>query len=51
MRAEVLLRIHHEMDPVMLSAWYENFDTAFGGETRNLVTAGQQMTNLLNLGL
>lgn len=50
-RAEVLLRIQHEMDPVMLHAWYENFETAFGGETRNLVTAGQQVTNLLNLNL
>ena len=50
-RAEVLLRIQHEMDPVMLQSWYKNFDTAFGGETGNLVTAGQQVTNLLNLSL
>ena len=50
-RAEVLLRIQHEMDPKMLQAWYKNFDTAFSGETKNLVTAGQYVNNLLNLGL
>ena len=50
-RAEVLLRIQHEMDPPMLHSWYENFEKAFGGETNNLVKPEQTAGNLLNLAL
>ena len=50
-RAEVLLRIQHEMDPPMLHSWYENFEKAFGGETNNLVKPEQTTENLLNLAL
>lgn len=50
-RAEVLLRIQHEMDPPMLHSWYESFEKAFGGETNNLVKPEQTTENLLNLAL
>lgn len=50
-RAEVLLRIHHEMDAVMLKNWYNSFDTAFGGDTKNLVKWEQDYSSLLNLSL
>ena len=50
-RAQVYLRIQHEMDPKMLSGWYGSFDRAFGGETSNLVKVEQTTENLLNLSL
>ena len=50
-RAEVLLRIQHEMDPPMLHRWYENFEKAFGGKTNNLVNPEQRVGNLLDLAL
>ena len=50
-RAQVLLRIQHEMDPQMLQGWYSSFERAFGGDTSNLVQPGQGMSNLLNLPL
>lgn len=50
-RAEVLMRIHHEMDHVMLKNWYDNFKTAFGGDTTNLVKREQDYSSLLNLSL
>ena len=50
-RAQVLLRIQHEMDPNMLSGWYSSFEKAFGGDTSNLVKTEQNMGNLLNLSL
>lgn len=50
-RAELLLRLQHEMDPVMLHGWYESFDRAFGGETSNLVRVEQTTENLLDLVL
>lgn len=50
-RAEVLLRIHHEMDREMLKNWYDNFETAFGGNTTNLVKWEQNYSGLLNLSL
>ena len=50
-RAQVLLRIQHEMDPQMLQGWYDSFDKAFGGDTSNLVKTEQNMGNLLNLSL
>ena len=50
-RAEVLLRIQHEMDPAMLQRWYDNFEKAFGGESSNLVKNEQNYSALLNLNL
>ena len=50
-RAQVLLRIQHEMDPAMLKSWYDSFDGAFSGDTSNLVKVEQDMGSLLNLGL
>lgn len=50
-RAQVLLRIQHEMDPQMLNGWYSSFDKAFGGDTSNLVKVEQNVGNLLNLNL
>lgn len=50
-RAEVGLRIQHEMDPHMLHVWYENFKKAFGNDTSNLVKPEQGVGNLLNLPL
>ena len=50
-RAQVLLRIQHEMDPKMLQGWYNSFEKAFGGDTSNLVKTEQNLSNLLNLPL
>ncbi len=50
-RAQVLLRIQHEMDPNMLYGWYDSFERAFGGETENLVKVEQTTGSLLNLSL
>lgn len=50
-RAQVLLRIQHEMDSAMLKNWYDNFEKAFGGDTRNLVGQEQGYQALLNLSL
>jgi hypothetical protein len=50
-RAQVLLRIQHEMDPNMLQGWYKNFDTVFQGKSSDLVTKEQTMSSLLNLNL
>ena len=50
-RAQVLLRLQHEMDPHMLQGWYDSFEKAFGGDTSNLVKTEQNMGNLLNLPL
>lgn len=56
-RAAVLLRIQHELDPVMLNGWYDDFDKVFGndvdGQPRisNLVNPEQTSANLLNMVL
>lgn len=50
-RAQVLLRIQHEMKSSMLQGWYASFEKAFGGEAADLVRAGQKAGNLLNLNL
>lgn len=50
-RAQVQMRIQHEMDPQMLQGWYKHFEQAFGGNTSNLVAPAQGMSNLLNLPL
>lgn len=50
-RAQVLLRIQHEMKSSMLEGWYASFEKAFGGGTTDLVRAGQKVGNLLNLNL
>lgn len=50
-RAQVLLRILHEMSPNQLSGWYDHFEKAFGGASTDLVRAGQRVGNLLNINL
>ena len=50
-RAEVVLRIRHEMDSNMLHNWYKNFTKAFGGDTSNLVKTEQSFSALMNLNL
>lgn len=50
-RAEVILRIKHEMNAYMIDPWLDSFDKAFGKDTKNLVTPGQTTANLLNLVL
>lgn len=50
-RAEVMLRINHEMDPNMLKHWYDNFDTVFGGDSSTLVRKEQNYNSLINLNL
>ena len=50
-RAEVLLRIRHEMDPAMLRSWYKNFDEVFNKPAANLVKPEQNYAALLNLSL
>lgn len=50
-RAEVLLRIQHEMDPDMLYSWYDSFEAAFGGDSSNLMKQEQSFSALLNLNL
>lgn len=50
-RAQVLLRIRHEMKPAMLKHWYSSFDTAFGEDAVNLVKNEQNYSSLINLNL
>ena len=50
-RAEVMLRIRHEMDPSMLKSWYKNFDEVFNKPAANLVRREQNYSSLLNLSL
>ena len=50
-RAEVMLRIVHEMDPKMLTGWYDNFKKAFGDDASSLVKVEQNFGALLNLNL
>ena len=50
-RAEVLLRIQHEMSPDVLKHWYDNFRTAFKGDQSKLVKQEQNYSALLNLNL
>ena len=50
-RAEVMLRIQHEMHPDMLKHWYDNFNLAFKGDQSNLVKKEQNYAALLNLNL
>ena len=50
-RAKVMLRIQHEMDDVMLTNWYRDYQTAFGAGQKSLVGAAQKVGNLVNLSL
>ena len=50
-RAEVHLRIRHEMDPGLLVSWYKKFEQAFGDKTSNLMKPEQGYESLLNLNL
>lgn len=50
-RAEVMMRINHEMDPNMLKHWYDNFNTVFGGDSSTLVRKEQNYSSLINLNL
>jgi len=50
-RAKVLLRLRHEMDPDALkNSWYKYFDDAMEGDASNLTTTESKVQNLLNLG-
>lgn len=50
-RAQVLLRIQHELDPGLLNQWYSDFNKAFGGDASNMTKIEQNVGNLLNLNL
>ncbi len=50
-RAEVLLRLQHELDPTMLHNWYGDFDKAFGRTASKSAKATQMTQNLLNINL
>jgi len=47
-RAEVLLRLQHELDPVLLKNWYQDFEEAFGRTTDIASKIGYNTKNLLN---
>lgn len=50
-RAKVLLRLRHEMDPdVLKNSWYKYFDSAMEGNASNLTNTESKVQNLLNLG-
>lgn len=49
-RAEIMLRLQHEMDENMLQQWHDDFDKVFDGDgAGSLVKRGQGVGNLLNL--
>lgn len=50
-RAEVLLRMQHELDPTLLNNWYEDFDKAFGRTSTKSASLMKNTSNLLNLNL
>lgn len=50
-RAQVQLRLQHEMDPVMLNNWYRDYDDTFENRNSTLVRTQQNAASLLNLGL
>lgn len=50
-RAQVVLRLRHEMDDDKLSVWYDDFEKAFGEKSVNeLAGAAQMVGSLMNLG-
>lgn len=50
-RAQVLLRIQHEMDDVHLKRWYDNYNEVFKDEGSSLTGISQKMGNLMNINL
>lgn len=50
-RAQVLLRIHHDINDGVLAGWYKDFETAFSGDDSSLVRWEQGWGNLTNLNL
>ncbi len=50
-RAQVLLRVQHEMDDVYLKRWYDNYAEVFKGEGSSLTGISQKMGNIINLNL
>ncbi|MEG0779553.1 MAG: hypothetical protein RR426_03060 [Oscillospiraceae bacterium] len=48
-RAQVVLRIKHEMDDGYLQGWYANYNQVFGDGAGSLTGVGQQVGNVLNL--
>ncbi|MEG1460458.1 MAG: hypothetical protein RSC51_03640 [Oscillospiraceae bacterium] len=50
-RAQVLMRIQHEMDPEFMQSWYTNFDKVFGGASSSLGSKVQGLGSLVNLNL
>lgn len=50
-RAQVTLRIKHEMDDVYLKKWYTEYDNAVMGASSSLTKAAQLVGNVLNFNL
>ena len=50
-RAQVLLRMQHEMDDVFLSNWYRDYDNATMGAASALTKNAQNMGNVLNFNV
>lgn len=50
-RAQVQLRIQHEMDDVYLDKWYKEYDSAMMGDASSLTGAAQKVGNILNFNL
>ena len=50
-RAQVQLRIQHEMDNVYLDKWYKEYDNAMMGDASSLTKAAQSVGNILNFNL
>lgn len=50
-RAQVLMRIQHEMDDIYLKSWYDSYSKAFSGESSSLTSASQKVGNVLNFNL
>ena len=50
-RAQVLLRMHQELDPELVSTWYSDFAQSFQGGSKSLTSGLQKVGNLLNINL
>ena len=50
-RAQVLLRLQHELDPTILKSWYDSLDSSFGRTGGALGKLAGSTKNLLNLNV
>lgn len=50
-RAQMDLRIRHEMDDVYLKSWYDSYKEAFEGDSSRLSNASQTVGNIINFEL